>query len=68
MTAPMDDAVSAALEDTKPEAELLDAVIAVAAYPPLTHGPTTSMALVYWPTIERLRAALDAMGIEWKQS
>jgi len=26
------------------------------------------MALVYWPTIERLRAALDAMGIEWKQS
>jgi hypothetical protein len=48
------------------EGELLDAAIDVARDAPMRHGPTTSHALIYWPKVERLRAAIEAMGLEWR--
>lgn len=52
-----------------PAAELLDASVAVAAYPPADgRGQHVSKALVYWPLIDRLRLALDAMGIDWREA
>jgi hypothetical protein len=50
-----------------PEALLLDAAASIAFNAPETHGPTTTHTLVYWPTVERLREALDALGIDWRK-
>ena len=49
-----------------PEWDLWVAAVEVAMSAPLRHGPTTSYAKVYWPRIEQLRAALDAVGIDWR--
>jgi len=48
-----------------PEWDLWVAAIEVAMDAPERHGPTTSSALIYWPKIEALRAALEAVGIDW---
>lgn len=54
-------------DEASPFSELLDAVIAVAAAPPLRHDPTVTFSTkVPWARIERLREALDAAGIEWR--
>ena len=45
---------------------VLDAAIAVAAYPPKKKGQYVHSAGVYWPLIDELRAALDDMGVEWR--
>jgi hypothetical protein len=54
--------------DTSPDgyAELFDAVISVAAAPPATGGRYVVAAKVPWTRITRLRAALDALHIEWR--
>ena len=49
-----------------PDWPLWVAAIDIAMNAPLRHGPTTSHALVYWPHIEQLRKALDALGIDWR--
>lgn len=46
---------------------VLDAAIQVARNAPARRGGYVSKALVYWPYIEELRDALDALGIEWQQ-
>jgi len=48
--------------------ELLDAAIAVAAYPPAKAHPNRHACQVAWSRIDRLRAAFDAAGIEWRPS
>jgi hypothetical protein len=45
---------------------LMDAVITVAACAPARRGTYVSHAKIYWPYIEELRAALDAMGVDWR--
>jgi hypothetical protein len=47
-------------------ARLMDAAIAVADYAPAKRGQHVSSAQIYWPLIIELRAALDAMGVEWR--
>jgi hypothetical protein len=47
-------------------ARVLDAAIAVAQQAPKRRGTYVSHAKIYWPCIEELRAALDALGIEWR--
>jgi hypothetical protein len=49
-----------------PEHELWMAAVSVAVSAPLTHGPSTTYALVYWPRMDALRAALDAVGVDWR--
>lgn len=49
-----------------PFTELVDAVIAVADFPPAKGGTNVYAAKVPWHRIQRLRAALDAAGIEWR--
>ena len=46
--------------------ELFDAVIAVADAPPDKPGTHVFAVLVPWTRIQRLRAALDAAGIDWR--
>jgi hypothetical protein len=48
------------------EWDLWIAAIEVATDAPLRHSPITTHGLIYWPTIERLRAALDALCIDWR--
>ncbi len=50
-----------------PAGRVLDAAIAVARQAPARRGTYVSHAMIYWPAIEELRAALDALGIEWRQ-
>lgn len=45
---------------------VLDAAIAVAAAAPAKRGTYVTKAGVYWPLIDELRDALDALGIEWR--
>lgn len=45
---------------------VLDAAIAVARQAPARRGKYVSHAKIYWPVIEELRAALDALGVEWR--
>jgi len=47
---------------------VLDAAIAVAEGAPAKRGQYVSHALIYWPMIDELRAALDDMGIEWRSN
>jgi hypothetical protein len=54
------------MSDTEPAAQLLDAAIRIAAHAPKIRGQYVSSALIYWPHIEELRAALDALGVDWK--
>lgn len=49
-----------------PAARVLDAAIDVARQAPARRGEYVSSALIYWPCIEELRAALDALGIDWR--
>jgi hypothetical protein len=49
-----------------PAERLLDAAVAIARNAPAGHGATVSHTLVYWPRVEELRDALDAMGVEWR--
>jgi hypothetical protein len=53
-------------EKGTPEYRLWIAAIEVAMAAPLSHGPTTTDAKVYWPKIEALRAALDELGVNWR--
>ena len=46
--------------------ELFDAVIAVAAAPPDKPKINRHSCYVPWSRILRLRAALDAAGIDWR--
>jgi hypothetical protein len=50
-----------------PEFDLWVAAIEIAMDAPERHGSTTTHALIYWPKVEALRAALDALGIDWHQ-
>lgn len=56
------------LRETGGPGRVLDAAIAIAAYPPRTQGQYVSNAGVYWPLIHELRAALDELGVEWRRS
>lgn len=49
-----------------PAARVLDAAIAVADYAPPKRGQFVTSAQIYWPLIEELRSALDAMDIDWR--
>jgi hypothetical protein len=49
-----------------PEYELWLAAIEVAIHAPLDRGVSTGSAQIYWPKIDRLRDALDAVGIDWR--
>jgi hypothetical protein len=46
--------------------ELWDAILDVASASPLKRHPTTFATAVPWTRIERLRAALDAVRVEWR--
>jgi hypothetical protein len=48
-----------------PEWDLWVAAIEVAMDAPERHSATTTHALIYWPKVEQLRAALEAVGIDW---
>lgn len=48
-----------------PEWDLWIAAIEVAMAAPERRGQYSSSALIYWPKIEALRAALDVLGIDW---
>lgn len=61
-----DDAAAIAMEQTTPESRVLDAAIRIAADAPRTRGTYVSHAKIYWPHITELRAALDALGIQWR--
>ena len=52
---------------TTPANRVLDAAVAVARSAPAKQGQNVSHAKVYWPYIHELRAALEALGIEWSQ-
>jgi hypothetical protein len=54
------------MSEREPAARVLDAAINVAASAPAKRGQFVSSALIYWPLIEELRAALDDLGIDWK--
>jgi hypothetical protein len=49
-------------------AKVLDTAIAIARDAPARRGSYVSHAKIYWPLIQELRAALDALGIEWRIS
>jgi hypothetical protein len=49
-----------------PEYDLWVAAINVAVYPSLKHQDHVWNAQVAWNLVEKLRAALDAVGIDWK--
>jgi hypothetical protein len=49
-----------------PAGRVLDAAIAIARAAPARRGQYVSHAKIYWPRIEELRAALDALGIDWR--
>ncbi len=51
-----------------PEYDLWVAAIEVATYAPLRPGTHVSGAKVAWPRLEALRAALDALGIDWRKA
>jgi hypothetical protein len=38
----------------------------VAADAPLRQGTYVSHARIYWPGIDRLRRALEAVGVNWR--
>lgn len=50
-----------------PEWDLWVAAIEVAAEAPLVRGKLSGSALIYWPKIDALRAALDACGVDWRK-
>ena len=49
-----------------PAGRVLDAADGIAANAPARQGKFVTDALIYWPHIHELRAALDEMGIEWR--
>jgi hypothetical protein len=49
-------------------ATVLDAAIAVARAAPRRRGTYVSHTKIYWPLIEDLRAALDALDIDWRSA
>lgn len=54
-------------EKGSPEWDLWVAAIEVAIAPPLSHTKTTTpTAKVRWTAITELRAALDALGVDWR--
>lgn len=53
-------------EQGTPEYDLWIAAIEVAVSPPFKRGGSASLAGVYWPRIDALRAALEALGIDWQ--
>ena len=55
-----------AASERSPQARVLDAAVKVARSAPAKRGQYVTGAKVYWPYIEELRAALDAMGIDWR--
>jgi signal recognition particle subunit SEC65 len=52
--------------EPNPAARVLDAALQVARDAPKRRGKYVSHALVYWPHIETLREALEALGVEWR--
>ena len=54
------------MNDTSPAARLMDVAIKIAHDAPKKKGQYVSHALVYWGDLTELRAALDAMDIEWR--
>lgn len=54
------------MSEPTPAGRALDATIRVAASAPKKRGQYVTYAKVYWPYIEELRDALDALGIEWR--
>jgi hypothetical protein len=46
--------------------EVLDAAISVAQAAPKKQGTNVFATAIPWTRIHRLRLALDAMGIEWR--
>jgi hypothetical protein len=52
--------------EPEPAARVLDAALRIARNAPATRGTYVSHARIYWPLIEELRAALDALGVEWR--
>jgi len=54
------------VEGCRDSARLLDAAEAVARQAPARRGTYVSHAKIYWPCIEELRAALDGLGVEWR--
>lgn len=53
---------------TSPAGRVLDVAIKIARDAPAKQGQYVSHAKVYWGDIHELRAALDALGVEWRQS
>lgn len=53
---------------TDPAVAALDAAIEIARNAPAKRGTYVSYAKIYWPLIEDLQAALDALGIDWRPS
>lgn len=53
-------------EKGTPEYELWLCAIDVAHAAPLKQGANVFMAQVPWDTIDKLRAAIEAVGIDWK--
>jgi hypothetical protein len=53
-------------EDWTAPDRVLDAAITIARQAPAKRGAYVTYAKIYWPTIEELRAALDALGIDWR--
>jgi len=50
----------------EPAARVLDAALRIARNAPARRGTYVSHAKIHWPLIEELRAALDALGVEWR--
>lgn len=50
-----------------PEFAVWVAALDVATSPPLRHAETTSSAQVPWAEIDRLRAAIEAAGLDWRK-
>jgi hypothetical protein len=50
------------------EYELWLCAIEVAAYPPAKRGTNVYAAHVPWDAIDRLRAALEAVGVDWERA
>ncbi len=51
-----------------PGYDLWIAAIEVATYAPLKPGRYVSGAKISWPRVEALRAALDALDIDWRKA
>jgi hypothetical protein len=53
-------------DEGTPEYDLWIAAIEIATSAPLRQGTNVTSAGIYWPRIHALRAALDALGIDWR--